>query len=282
MVDGPMAAGSVAAMEQPRGALAETVLVVLAVLLLVVGGGLALAGQDGAADAVWAVATLLGIGPGVYWLVQAARQGRLGVDVVAVLAQVGALAVGEYLAGAIITVMLASGRMLEARAGSRAERDLRALVGRAPRSVHRYRDGELTEAPIDDVQPGDLLLVRPGEVLAVDGLVESGVAVLDESALTGEPLPVEHHLAEAIRSGTVNAGAGFDLRASTTAAESTYAGVVRLVEQARRTAPRSCGWPTASRAGSCSSASSWPAWRGPPVETRCGRSRCSSSPLPAR
>ncbi len=236
-------------MEQARGALAETALFLAAVALLVAGGGLAVAGHEGGADAVWAAATLLGIGPGVFWLVQAARQGRLGVDVVAVLAQVGALAVGEYLAGAIITVMLASGRMLEARAGSRAERDLRALVGRAPRSVHRYRDGDLAETSIDDVQPGDLLLVRPGEVLAVDGLVESGVAVLDESALTGEPLPVEHRLADAVRSGTVNAGPAFDLRSSTTAAGSTYAGVVRLVEQAQadsapfvRTADRFAGW----------------------------------------
>lgn len=236
-------------MKQARGALAETALFLLALLLLVAGGGLALSGHDSAADAVWAVATLLGIGPGVFWVVQAARQGRLGVDIVAVLAQVGALAVGEYLAGAIITVMLASGRMLEARAGSRAERDLRALLGRAPRTVHQYVDGGLAETSIDDVHPGDLLLVRPGEVLAVDGLVESGAAVLDESALTGEPLPVEHPAADAVRSGTVNAGAAFDLRASTSAAESTYAGVVRLVEQAQagsapfvRMADRFAGW----------------------------------------
>ena len=72
--------------------------------------------------------------------------------------------------------------------------------------MHRYEGGELTEPSLDDVRPGDLLLVRPGEVLAVDGLVESGSAVLDESALTGEPLPVEHVVADPVRSGTVNAG----------------------------------------------------------------------------
>ena len=212
---------------------AETGLFVVAVGCLVVGGLLALAGHQGAAGGVWAAATVLGIVPGVYWVVGTARQGRLGVDVIAVLAQVGTLAVGEYLAGAIITVMLASGRVLEARAGARAERDLRALVNRAPLTVHRYEDGGLSEHALDDVCPGDLLLIRSGEVLAVDGLVESDAAVLDESALTGEPLPVAHTTADPVRSGTVNAGAAFDLRATTTAAESTYAGVVRLVEQAQ-------------------------------------------------
>ncbi len=152
----------------------ETWLFFVAVLLLAVGGGLALLDQGRAADIVWAAVTVLGVGPGLYWVVAAARRHQLGVDIVAVLAQLGALAVGEYLAGAIITVMLASGRMLEARAGARAERDLRALVGRAPRTVHRHDDGGIVEVPAEEVRPGDLLLVRPGEVLAVDGLVESG------------------------------------------------------------------------------------------------------------
>ncbi len=189
--------GSVCRVKWLSGAKAETWLFVVAVLLLAVGAGLALLDQGRTADIVWAAVTVLGVGPGLYWVVAAARRRQLGVDIIAVLAQLGALAVGEYLAGAIITVMLASGRMLEARAGARAERDLRALVGRAPRTVQRYGDAGLAEAPAEEVQPGDLLLIRPGEVLAVDGMVESGTAVLDESALTGEPLPVEHATADA-------------------------------------------------------------------------------------
>jgi heavy metal translocating P-type ATPase len=234
---------------RPAGGRAETLLFAAAAAALGTGAALAVGGLSTAAGAVWAATTVLGIVPGVYWVVRAARRGQLGVDVIAVLAQVGTLAVGEYLAGAIITVMLASGRMLEARAGARAERDLRALVDRAPGIVHRYADGTVVECPLDGVCPGDLLMVRPGEVLAVDGLVESGTAVLDESALTGEPLPVEHAAADAVRSGTVNAGGAFDLRASTSAADSTYAGVVRLVEEAQassapfvRMADRFAGW----------------------------------------
>lgn len=216
---------------------------------LAVGGAFALADQVRASHIAWAATTVLGIAPGVLWVVQAMRQRRLGVDVLALLAQIGTLAIGEYLAGAIITVMLASGRMLEARADARAQRDLRALVDRAPRTVHRYAGDTITEPPLADVSTGDLLLVRPGEVLPVDGIVESDLAVIDESALTGEPLPVEHPRSDAVRSGTVNAGDAFDLRASTPASESTYAGVVRLVEQAQATsapfvrmADRFAGW----------------------------------------
>ena len=236
-------------MKRPAGGWGETALFAATAGALALGGILVALDHATAADRVWAVTTVSGIVPGVWWVVEAARQRRLGADVIAVLAQVGTLAVGEYLAGALITVMLASGRMLEARAGARAERDLRALVERAPRTVHRYEGDALTQPSLDEVRPGDLLLVRPGEVLAVDGMVESAAAVLDESALTGEPLPVEHPQDDTVRSGTVNAGPAFDLRASTTAAESTYAGVVRLVEQAQassapfvRLADRFAGW----------------------------------------
>ncbi|HVW35460.1 MAG TPA: heavy metal translocating P-type ATPase, partial [Acidimicrobiia bacterium] len=153
------------------------------------------------------------------------------VDVVAWLALAGCLAVGEFLAAAVIIAMLATGRALERRASARAEKDLRLLLERSPRVVHRYAGHELTSPPLADVVPGDRLLVKPGEVVPVDGLA-CGPAVLDESALTGEAVPVERSAGDAVRSGVVNAGAPFDLRATTTAAGSTYAGIVRLVGQA--------------------------------------------------
>ena len=142
------------------GAKAETWLFVVAVLLLAVGAGLALADQGQAADIVWAGVTVLGVGPALYWVVAPPGSASSGVDIVAVLAQVGTLAVGEYLAGAIITVMLASGRMLEARAGARAERDLRALIDRAPRTS-TATSGGLCRTAAREIRPGDLLLVRP-------------------------------------------------------------------------------------------------------------------------
>jgi heavy metal translocating P-type ATPase len=199
---------------------------------LTLGGAFHLAGLGEPGDIVWAATTALGVVAALSWVVGAARQHRLGVDVIAVLALIGALVVQEYLAGSVIAVMLASGRTLEARASVRARRELQALLEHAPRIVHRYDDGQLTTPPLDETRPGDLLLVQPGEVVPVDGLLESHIAVLDESALTGEPLPVERGVGDPVRSGSVNAGAGFDMRATTSAAESTYAGIVRLVAEA--------------------------------------------------
>lgn len=211
----------------------DAALLVAAVAGLVLGGVLWLASASTASRATWAAVTVLGILPATWWVLDAARHRRLGVDVVALLALVGTLAVGEYLAGALITVMLATGRTLEAAAAWRARSELRALLGRAPRVAHVHTSTGLETVPLATVRPGSLLLVQPGEVIPVDGLVEGGPAIVDESALTGEPVPVEHHAGDPVRSGTVNAAGVFEIRASATADASTYAGIVRLVAEAQ-------------------------------------------------
>jgi heavy metal translocating P-type ATPase len=197
------------------------------------GAVAAVAGASNAASASWVTVSVIGLAVALRSVAAEVRRGRTGVDVVAVLALAGALAVGEHLAAAVVAVMLASGRLLEGRAAARAERDLRTLLDRAPRVAHRYTDGDLREVDLDDVGPGDLLLVGTGEVVPVDGRVDSVVAVLDESALTGEALPVERATGGDVRSGVVNAGPPFDLRATARAADSTYARIVRLVQQAQ-------------------------------------------------
>ncbi len=213
----------------------DVVMLAAAVLGLASGVAAALVGADGFADGIWMVTAGLGLVLSVWWVLDAARHGRLGVDAIALLAVLGTLVVGEYFAGAVITVMLTTGRSLEAWAAGRAERELHALLGRAPRVAHRYVDGELTDAPVEDVAVGDLLLVQPGEVVPVDGTVRSGPAVIDDSALTGESLPVQRAVGETVRGGAVNAGGPFDVVATTTASDSTYAGIVRLVEEATAT-----------------------------------------------
>ena len=157
-----------------------------------------------------------------------------GVDVIAILAIGGALALRETFAAALIAVMLATGEALETYAEGRARRELTALLGRAPQNVHRYVATGLETVPIATVQPGDRLLVRPGEVVPVDGLIRGAPAVLDESALTGESRLVSREDGDPVSSGVVNAGNPFDLQATATAASSTYAGIVRLVEEASR------------------------------------------------
>jgi len=196
-------------------------------------GGLArLAGGGGAAEAAWLATAAGGLGYALWAAADSIRRGRLGVDVIALLALGGAVAGGELLAAAVISVMLASGRALETWAAYRARRDLSALLARAPRTARRYRDGSLETVPLEAIAVGDVLLVAAGEVVPVDGTLAAAAAVLDESALTGEALPVEHVRGDALRSGTLNAAGPFDLRATATAAGSTYAGIVRLVEQA--------------------------------------------------
>ncbi|MFC9290273.1 heavy metal translocating P-type ATPase [Streptomyces sp. NPDC057052] len=210
----------------------EPVLLAVTAAALAAGGVARLVGADGLADLCWALGTLSAVVPAVGWVVAALRHGRAGVDLIAVLALGGTLAVGEYLAGALIALMLATGRTLEAAARRRASHDLRALLEHAPRSARRRTDTGVGTVPLAEVGVGDLLVVGPGEVVPVDGRVESAAAVLDESVLTGEPLQVERPRGETVRSGVVNAGGAFELRATATEQDSTYAGIVRLARQA--------------------------------------------------
>jgi len=210
---------------------AASALLALALPGLVVGGVLALTGQEATADVVWSAVTVAGLVTAVGWVVQAARDRRLAADVVAVLAEAGTLLVGEPLAGALIALMLASGRVLEDRAAGRARRELTALLARAPRVAHRRHDGGVADVEVGAVVRGDRLVVRAGEVVPVDGVL-LGPAVLDEAALTGEPLPVTRGEGDPVRSGVVNAGDPVDVLATGNAEESTYAGIVRLVREA--------------------------------------------------
>jgi heavy metal translocating P-type ATPase len=187
------------------------------------------------ADIVWASATALALAPLGISLIQSLRQRTLGVDVIALLAMAGALILRQFLAGAVIALMVLGGRALEEFARSRAKRELAFILSRAPRWAHRYEGAVLKTIPVEEVRRGDLLLIKPGEVVPVDGLLVEGSAVLDEAALTGEATPVQRKPAEQVRSGAINAsGSPFPLRAGASAAESTYAGLIRLVRQAQQ------------------------------------------------
>ena len=191
-----------------------------------------------AGDAVWAAAAIVMLVPLTLSVAKALARGDIGVDVIALLAMGSALALGEYLVAAVIALMMSGGNALEAYAAGRARRELTALVARAPRVAHLRIDDSLKEVPVEEVRAGDVVVVRAGEVLPVDGEIAAGEAVLDESALTGEPLPVTYHAGAAVRSGAANAGEAFELRATRAAADSSYAALVRLVRDAEtRRAP---------------------------------------------
>jgi heavy metal translocating P-type ATPase len=212
----------------------EPRIVVGTILLALVAGAVLQLFAPEAGDAVWAAAVVLTLVPLTLSVARSLAQGDVGVDAIALVAMAGALALGEYLAGAIVALMLSGGNALEAAAGRRARRELTALLERAPRIAHLHRDDALVEVPVEAVVVGDRVLVRGGEVVPVDGSVASERAVVDESTLTGEPLPVTRGRGTTVPSGAVNAGEAFDLRATRTAAESAYAGIVRLVREAGR------------------------------------------------
>jgi len=211
------------------------ILVAIPAAAIVLGLVAGAAGVAHVADAVWAAATLPVLATLLAEIVTSLRRGDVGLDVVAALSMTAALVFGEYLAAVVVALMYAGGQYLEAFAEKRARREMTALLSRAPRSALRYRDGGLAEVPLDAILPGDRLLIRRGDVVPADGVVAGGTAFLDQSALTGEPLPVRHDANAAVMSGSTNAGDAFDLTVSHRAADSTYAGIVRLVEQAERT-----------------------------------------------
>ena len=186
------------------------------------------------ASAIWAAATVPVLLALLIEIVTSLRRGDLGLDIIAALSMTAALAVGETLAAAIVALMYAGGQYLEGYAERAARREMTALLSRVPRTAMRRRDGRLEEVALDQVAPGDRLLIRQGDVVPVDGDVREGVAVLDQSALTGKSLPAQRKVGEAALSGTTNVGDAFELTASRRAAESTYAGIVRLVEAAQR------------------------------------------------
>lgn len=166
-------------------------------------------------------------------MIRSLRQGTWGIDILAVAAIVSTLLLGDYWAALVVVLMLTGGEALEDFAAHRARSELHALLARAPRQAHRETSPGITvDVPIDDVQPGDLLEVRPGEAVPVDGMVLGDGSFFDESSLTGESLPVWRDAGETVMSGAVTGGGLVRLRATATAAESQYQTIISLVAAA--------------------------------------------------
>lgn len=161
-------------------------------------------------------------------------RGHWGLDILAVIAMIATLAVQEYVAGLIIALMLTGGEALEDLAARRASRELDQLLNRAPAFAGRIHPvtGEVERIAIEEVKVGDELLVRSSEIIPVDGVLLSDHATIDESSVTGEPIPVNYHAGDPLLSGTVNSTTSFTMRAQKVAADSNYASIVRLVEEA--------------------------------------------------
>lgn len=233
MTNSARSSRSAAAALRPSRFARQLTLVALPALGLAAGFALAAIGRADLAGWTWAIFTVPVLLALCAEIVVSLWHREVGLDIVAALSMAAALAVGEELAAIVVALMYSGGQLLEAYAERRARGEMTTLLARVPRSAMRHRDGALEEVALDAIVPGDRLLIRRGDVVPVDGTVAGGLAVLDQSALTGESLPVRLGGGDAVMSGATNAAEPFDLTATRPAAESTYAGIVRLVEAAQ-------------------------------------------------
>lgn len=138
-----------------------------------------------------------------------------------------------YESAAVIVTLILLGRWLEARAKGQAGQAIRRLMDLSPDSAQVERDGAVRDLPVTDIRPGDIVRLRPGERVAVDGEVVEGQGSVDESMLTGEPVPATKAVGDPLTGGTVNGNSPLRYRVTATGADTRLAGIVRLVEQAQ-------------------------------------------------
>ena len=210
----------------------------IAFLGLVVGGAYALALADfGTARWVWyGTLAVCGI-PVVARTILGMLRGKFAADIVAMLAIVTAILTDEAFAGVIIVLMQTGGEAIDDYGFRRASSSLERLIARAPKFARRKRGNSIEEVEATEVAVGDVLVVRPGDLVPVDSVVESDSAEIDESALTGEPLPRTKAKGDALLSGSVNVGPAAEVRATTRSGESQYSKIVELVKRAQSERP---------------------------------------------
>lgn len=199
-------------------------------------GIIALICEFGLRHAQWAQVVITVIGAVIALLmlldmIKTLRSGSFGVDLLAITAVVATLAVGEYWAALIVLLMLTGGDALEDFAATKANADLKQLLDNTPTTAHRLVDGQLHDISVDDVQVDDIVVVKPSELVPVDGVVTAGSSLVDEASLTGESKPVEKNVHDELMSGTVNGDAALTVRVTKRAADSQYQGIVRLVQE---------------------------------------------------
>jgi heavy metal translocating P-type ATPase len=164
-------------------------------------------------------------------------KGKFAADIVAMLAIVTAILTDEAFAGVVIVLMQTGGEAIDDYGFRRASSSLEELIARAPRLARRKRNDTVEEVSVREVMVGDVLVVRPGDLVPVDGYVEAGNAEVDESALTGEPLPRTKTPGEQLLSGSVNVGSVFEMKATRISDESQYSKIVELVKKAQGEKP---------------------------------------------
>ncbi len=183
---------------------------------------------------IWFATLVSGGAPIVYKTTKGMLHGVFAADVVAMLAIITALLLNQAFAGAIVVLMQSGGEAIEKYGLRRATSSLSALLQRAPRTARRKKDGGMEEIDVKEVRIGDILIVRSGDLIPVDGTIVNGSAEIDESAITGEPLPRNKNPHDKLLSGSVDVNGAIEMRADRLSSESQYAKIVALVESAQQ------------------------------------------------
>lgn len=164
-------------------------------------------------------------------MVKTIRSGNYGVDILAITAIIATLAVGEYWASLIILIMLTGGDALEDYAAKKARSELKALLDNSPQIAHKSEGNKLTDIKVEDVKINDILVVKPGEVVPVDGSILAGQSLFDEASLTGESKPVNKEVGDKLMSGTINGDGSITMTVEKLAKDSQFQNIIRLVKE---------------------------------------------------
>lgn len=167
-------------------------------------------------------------------MVRTLRSGKYGVDLLAITAIIATLLVGEYWASLVVLIMLTGGDSLEDYASRSASRELRSLLENAPETAHRIKNDQLEDLNVDEIEVGDLLLIKPGEVVPIDGTIVKGSTFVDESSLTGESQPIEKKTSDSLMSGTIVKDMALQMKVTKKADDSQYQTLVKLVKESEQ------------------------------------------------
>ncbi|MDB5259119.1 MAG: cadA [Candidatus Taylorbacteria bacterium] len=178
------------------------------------------------------IVIIIGSLPLLFEIISSLSRGHFGVDIIALVAIIFSLSTGETIAGAIVLLMLSGGDSLEHFAQRRARSSIERLLQRAPTIAHLHRRQEIVDVPVSEIRAGDILIVKPGEIIPLDGTIIEGMSIIDESVITGEPLPRDVLAGSQIVSGTTNGAGLIKFQASDSYEKSVFAGILRLTSQA--------------------------------------------------
>ena len=180
--------------------------------------------------------SLLGAILGVAFIAHSALKtligGVFGIDLLATVAIAASIILGENLAAIVVVLMLGGGEILEEFISGRANRAIEELIDAFPKLTLMIRDGEEVEVPVSEIKPGDIVAVKPGGMIPIDGDVINGNATVNQSSVTGEPLPVEKQRGDDVLSGSIVELGAIQIRTRVVGAESTYGRIIAMVKEA--------------------------------------------------